>query len=200
MKKVNTKKLVATALMIAIIILLDVTGIGYINIGVLSLTLMCVPVVIGTLTLGLGPGLLLGAAFAVTSIVKIPQNVFYSVLFSGFVPMLKQILVCLIPRLLVPVTVHYSAKLMDHCTGHHLVRNGVASAVGPLTNSVFFLGLFYLLHHVQAAQLTEEMYTLFMSTFTLATTVNAVAELIMCIIICPPIIYAVNRAFHFNHQ
>ena len=52
MKKLNTKKLVATALMIAIVILLDVTGIGYFNIGPLSLTLMCVPVIIGTLTLG----------------------------------------------------------------------------------------------------------------------------------------------------
>lgn len=198
MKKLNTKKLVATALMIAIIILLDVTGIGYFNIGPLSLTLMCVPVIIGTLTLGLGPGLLLGLAFAATSIAKIPSNVFYSVLFTGFVPLMKQVLVCLIPRLLVPVAVHYTGKVMKKCSKHHFISDGVASAVGPLTNTVFFLSLFYLFHHIQAQQLTEEMYTLFMSTFTLATTVNAVVELIMAVLICPPIIYAVNKAFRLD--
>lgn len=198
MKKFNTKKLVATALMLAVIILLDVTGIGYINIGPLSLTLMCVPVVIGTLTLGLGPGFLLGIAFAVTSIVKIPQNVFYAVLFSGFVPLMKQILVCLIPRLLIPVSVHYTGKLMRKITRHHLVYNGVAALVGPLTNTVFFLGLFYLFFHAQAAELTADMYTLFMSTFTLATTINAVAELVMSVILCPPIIFAINKAFRFQ--
>ena len=198
MKKFDTKKLVATALMIAIVILLDVTGIGYFNIGPLSLTLMCVPVVIGTLTLGLGPGLLLGLAFAATSIAKIPQNVFYSILFSGFFPLMKQVLVCLLPRLLIPVTVHYTGKLMKKCSGHHLVQNGVSAAVGPLTNTVFFLSLFYFFHHAQAQQLTAEMYTLFMSTFTMATTINAVVELCMCVLICPPIIYAVNKAFRLN--
>ena len=198
MKKVNTKKLVATALMIAIILLLDITGIGYFNIGPLQLTLMCVPVVIGTLTLGYGPGLLLGLAFAATSIAKIPQNVFYSVLFTGFFPLMKQVLVCLIPRLLIPTFVHLTGKLMKKTSGHHLVRNGIASAVGPLTNTVFFLGLFYLFFHNQATMLTEDMYALFMSSFTIATSVNAVAELVMAVIICPPIIFAVNKAFHFD--
>ncbi len=195
MKKLNTKKLVATALMIAIIVLLDVTQLGYFNIGPLQLTLMCVPVVIGTLTLGLGPGLLLGLAFAITSIARIPQNVFYAVLFVDFFSIAKMVCVCLLPRLLIPVTVHFMGKLMRRTSAHHLVQNGIASAFGPLTNTVFFLGLFYLLFHGQAQQLSADMYALFMSSFTIATTVNAVAELIMSVIICPPIVYAVSKAF-----
>jgi len=198
MKKLNTKKLVATALMIAIVVLLDVTQLGYFNIGPLQLTLMCVPVIIGTLTLGLGPGLLLGLSFAVTSIARIPQNVFYSVLFTNFFSLMKMVCVCLLPRLLIPITVHFMGKLMKKCSAHHLVHNGVAAAFGPLTNTVFFLGLFYLLFHGQAQQLSADMYALFMSSFTIATSVNAVAELLMAVIICPPIIYAVNKAFKLN--
>ena len=198
MKKLNTKKLVATALMIAIIVLLDVTQLGYFNIGPLQLTLMCVPVVIGTLTLGLGPGLLLGLTFAITSIARIPQNVFYSILFTDFFSLMKMVSVCLIPRLLIPIVVHFMDKLIKKVSKHHLIRNGVASAFGPLTNTVFFLGMFYLLFHGQAQQLTPDMYTLFMSSFTLATTVNAVAELIMAVLICPPIALAVNKAFRLN--
>lgn len=194
MKKQNTKKLVTTALMIAIVILLDVTQIGYIPIGPLQLTLMCIPVVVGTLTLGLVPGLFLGLAFAITSIARIPQNVFYTTLFADFAGMAKMILVALVPRLLIPVSVHYTETLMRRCSKKHLVYHGVAAAVGPLTNTVFFLGLFYLLFRGAAAGLSEELYGVFMSTFTLATTVNAVAELITAVIICPPIIYAVKKA------
>jgi len=198
MKKHNTKKLVATALMIAIIVLLDITGIGYITVGPLMLTLMCVPVVIGTLTLGLGPGLALGIAFAATSIAKIPQNVLYPFLFTGFFPLVKMVCVCLLPRLCIPVAVHYMGKLMSKCTKNYILRNGVAAAFGPLTNTVLFLGLFYLLFIGQATQLPADIYALFISSFTIATTVNAIAELIMAILICPPIIYAVNKAFHLN--
>lgn len=50
-----------TALLAALIILLGVTPIGLIPLGFINVTILCLPVIIGTLLLGLRTGLVLGA-------------------------------------------------------------------------------------------------------------------------------------------
>lgn len=49
-----------TALLAALIILLGVTPIGLIPLGFINVTILCLPVIIGTLLLGLRTGLVLG--------------------------------------------------------------------------------------------------------------------------------------------
>lgn len=52
-----------TALLAALIILLGVTPIGLIPLGFINVTILCLPVIIGTLLLGLRTGLVLGLVF-----------------------------------------------------------------------------------------------------------------------------------------
>ena len=60
MRNEKTRRIVITALLVAICLLLGLTPIGYISIGVIEITLLCIPVIIGTITEGLGVGLILG--------------------------------------------------------------------------------------------------------------------------------------------
>ena len=68
----NTKRLTATALMLALTLILGLTPLGFLPLPFLSIdvTLMCLPVIIGAVLLGWRSGLLLGLTFALTSLYK----------------------------------------------------------------------------------------------------------------------------------
>ena len=58
--KTKTKNLTLTAILVAVMLLFGFTPIGYIPLGPVQVTLMCLPVIIGTLVLGLRTGFILG--------------------------------------------------------------------------------------------------------------------------------------------
>ena len=61
------RMIVLTAVMIAIMLVLQVTGIGLIDLGVIRVTVYCTVIAIGTLVLGWESGMVLGAAFTAIS-------------------------------------------------------------------------------------------------------------------------------------
>ena len=63
-KTVNTRFLVELAVLIAIELLLEITGLGYIKTGFLSFTIMQVPVIVGAIVLGPLAGAILGIIVA----------------------------------------------------------------------------------------------------------------------------------------
>ena len=60
----RTFKLTVTALFIALVLLFGLTPVGLIPLGFVNVTILCVPVIVGTLLLGFRTGLILGACFA----------------------------------------------------------------------------------------------------------------------------------------
>ena len=146
MKHANIKKLVLLAIFVALIILLGFTPLGLIPLGFINVTILCVPVIVGTLYLGLRDGMVLGAAFGLTSFISalMKPSVLVGTL-MGASPLLVA-LMCFVPRLLIPIssTLVYNAlrKKREH------VAAAVAAVAGSLTNTVFYLGmmlLFYVL-------------------------------------------------------
>ena len=99
MKSTKTTYLVRIALLMAITIVLAATPLGYIPAGVLSFTIMVLPVAIGGVLMGTPAGLILGLTFGVTSFIKAPTEALgqlilsYSGLFTAFV--------CIVPRVCV---------------------------------------------------------------------------------------------------
>ena len=89
MKSTKTTYLVRIALLMAITIVLAATPLGYIPAGVLSFTIMVLPVAIGGVLMGTPAGLILGLTFGVTSFIKAPTEALgqlilsYSGLFTG---------------------------------------------------------------------------------------------------------------------
>ncbi|MDR0222805.1 MAG: ECF transporter S component [Oscillospiraceae bacterium] len=75
----KTLALVQTAILAALMLILNFTGIGYFKIGVFSLTVMMAPVIIGAITVGKTAGAVLGAVFGLTVILLPETQLFMSV-------------------------------------------------------------------------------------------------------------------------
>ena len=144
----NTHVLVQTAIFVALILLLGLTPIGMIPLGFINLSLLGVPVVIGTLLLGLRRGLLLGLCFGAVSAMKAfglfgaPSTLVATLMAAS--PVLAMIMTFL-PRLLVPVTTQLCYRAAER---RMKPRRAVAAAaaVGSLTNTIFYLGLMLLFY------------------------------------------------------
>ncbi len=95
----STVRLCCMAVLAALIVLMTLTGIGYIPLGPLKLTLLALPVAIGGAVLGPAAGLFLGTVFGLTSFFTcFGMDAFGSVLL-GIRPWAIAV-VCIVPRML----------------------------------------------------------------------------------------------------
>ena len=142
--KTKTRSLTLMAILIAVMLLMGyVPNLGFIMIGPISITLMCIPVIIATLVLGLKTGLMMGLLFAVISISKIfvMPDAFSAIVVDDFGKYGVLYMLCLlIPRVLIPVTTWGMGKAMK--TKKEYVNLAVASLTGSLTN----LSLIHIYH------------------------------------------------------
>lgn len=152
MQKKAVQSMVLTALFIALVLILGMTPLGLIPLGFINVTILCVPVVVGTIVLGLGKGVVLGACFGAASTLSAfglsmtPPSALASALVAAS-PLLA-IVMCLVPRLLVPVLTHGVYRLVAGPTPYSAKAIPFAAAAGSLTNTILYLGmmlLFYVL-------------------------------------------------------
>ena len=146
----NLKTLVLGAILAAVTLVLGMTPMGIIPLGFINVTIMCIPVVVGTVCCGLKVGLILGAAFGIASacsafgVSLVPTSALVSLLMAE--SPYQVVLMCLVPRLLLPVVVHLVyqgfAKKSEKLGK---VGVSVAAAAGSLTNTVLYLGIMLLL-------------------------------------------------------
>ena len=177
----KTRTLVLTAILIAITLIFGFTPIGYIPtpFGVV-ITLMCLPVIIGSLTLGWKAGLSLAVLFAITSIAKIPSDVFGPTLLAA--NPLGTLAMIIVPRLLIPLTTVGVSRLMR--TKRELLNLGVASVVGSLTNTALYLGLLYaFFSSIMAKEIILSVALL-----------NGILEAVVAGVVCAPVVRALRKS------
>lgn len=157
MNHTQMRTFVLTALFIAMILLLGYTPIGMIPLGFIYISLLAIPVVIGTLMLGLKTGLILGACFGIVSALKAfgitgaPSSLVAPLTAAS--PLLSLVM-SLLPRLLVPVTAYLAHRLLKKSARTEKIAVPAAAVAGSLTNTIFYLGmmlLFYTLMGVDSA-------------------------------------------------
>ena len=145
----RTHNLVLTALFVALVLLLGLTPVGMIPLGFINISILCTPVVVGTLLLGLKQGLVLGFCFGgVSALSAFGLYGTPSALAGALVaasPVLAAVM-CFLPRLLVPVVAHRVYRALSR--GDAARRRAVpfAAAAGALTNTVLYLGLMLLFY------------------------------------------------------
>lgn len=171
------RSFVLTAIFAALILLLGLTPVGMIPLGFINISLLGVPVVIGTLFLGLKRGLILGFFFGAVSalsafgIYGTPSALAGALVAAS--PVLAAVM-CFAPRLLVPVSAHFVHKIAAH--GGRKRRAVIAAAVaGSLTNTVFYLGLMLLFYVVMGIN-SEKVLALIGGTGLIAGTLEAVTN------------------------
>ena len=184
MKKANltpsTRTMTQMALFVALIILLGLTPIGMIPLGFIYISLLGIPVVIGTLLLGLPCGLGLGFCFGLVSAMKAfglfgsPSTLVATLMASS--PVLAMIMTFL-PRLLVPVT----TSVCFHALSKRIKTRravAVAAVAGSLTNTIFYLGLMLLFYCLMGID-SKSVLALIGGTGLIAGTLEAIVNAVI---------------------
>lgn len=163
------------AVLIAIIIFLTVTRLGYLSLGpVLSITLMTIPVAIGAVALGPLAGTILGFAFGLTSFLQCYGADPFGAALLAASP-LYTFIVCVPTRTLVGL---FTGLIARATKKRPVLSCTVSSFACPLMNTALFLSTLFLLFWghplVAGSDVTQSVFALFI-TFA---GVNAIAEVI----------------------
>lgn len=155
--KLNNKSkygdFVLMALFAAIIVVLAFTPVGYIRIGLISATIIHVPVIIGSIILGPKRGAILGGIFGITSfIMNFMTPSVLSFVFCPFFPVPGTsrgnplaIIICFVPRILVGVVPYYVYRLARKRAKNKYFPLLIGGVAGSLTNTILVMGLIYLI-------------------------------------------------------
>lgn len=197
MNNKKTRRLTTTALLAAICLLLGLTPVGYIPIPPIAITLLCIPIIIGTITEGIGVGLVLGFVFGLTSFLQIfikPTPLSQFLISLSF---FKTVILVFIPRMIVPVTTWLVHKAI---TGESKTRKrvaiGTSALVGSLTNTVLFLGTMYVIFLPELDQMAQAFGA---TPETLGAVLagigalNGLPEAAVAVLIGTPIVMAVTK-------
>jgi uncharacterized membrane protein len=134
----KTLYLVQLAMLTAILLILNFTPIGFLKIGLVEITFMAIPFVIGGVVLGPFTGAFLGLVFGLCSLSLAPAHPLFGVVFTEN-PLLMAA-ICIIPRILVGLSAAYIARLAIKMGKYEKLSYFAAGLIGSLVNTVLFLG------------------------------------------------------------
>ena len=139
----KTRRLVQLAILVAIMLILAFTPLGYLKVGAIEITFMTIPVVIGAILLGPAAGAFLGGVFGLTSFIQCFGMSPFGAALLGINPFFTFV-VCMVPRILMG----YLAGLIFQVISRHdktkILSFAVASLSGALLNTILFVGLLML--------------------------------------------------------
>lgn len=181
----RTLRMVQLALLIAIIVILNLTPLGYIKTMGLSITLVGIPVIVGAIVLGPVAGAILGGVFGITSFIQCFGFEPFGTMLFGINPVFTFI-VCMVPRILmggVTGLIFKAIKRVDKTKG---ISFAVSGLFGSLLNTVLFMSALMLFFYrtPQLQQLSTDLGAT--NVFALVLVMvgfNIVAEAILGLII-----------------
>ena len=143
-RRERTLYLVQLTVLAAILLLLEVTGLGYIKTPGLEFTIMTVPVIVGAIILGPGAGAVLGTIFGLTSFWQALSGK------SAFGAMLMNMnpvgaFVTTVPtRILMGLLCGLIYLFLKNRLRHKTIQYTLASLAGALLNTVLFMSMLLL--------------------------------------------------------
>ena len=170
-KKVNVRRMTIISLLSAISIMLSMIPLGYIQIGPVAITTMCIPVIIGGIIEGPMVGMIVGFIFGLTSMFRGMAGMAGV---TGFV--FINPLVSVLPRIFIGLVSYYSFKLSMKIIKNTYVSGLIAGGMASITNTVGVLGMIYVLYAAEYAEaLGQSAGTAKALLMGIATT-NGIAE------------------------
>ncbi len=140
-RKMSTRKLTITGMMIAVTVILSYTPLGIIPLQPVSATIVHIPTIIIALLEGPLVGGIVGASFGISSMLQAitrPTSIFS--------PCFMNPIVSVLPRICIGVVAAYSYKGLMTVTKNNTISAIIASAVGSLTNTLGAMGLIYFIY------------------------------------------------------
>lgn len=181
----RTIKMVELALLVAIILLMAFTPIGFIKTLGVEITLIVIPVTVGAIVLGPVSGAILGGVFGITSFVQCFGLSAFGAALLAINPV-TTFIICLIPRILMGWLTGLLFALLRKFNKTRSISYLVASLAGPLFNTILFIILlvlfFYNTDYIQG--IAGALGTNNVFSFVVAFVgVNGLAEAGACVII-----------------
>lgn len=133
-------RITLTAILMAVILVMSFTPLGYLKVGIVSITFLAVPVVIGGIVLGPLYGGVLGGVFGLTSFAQCFGMDAFGTALMGLNP-LATFVTCLVSRILIGVVAGWLYRLLRKWDRAGVWSAVVTSVAGSLTNTVFFVGM-----------------------------------------------------------
>jgi uncharacterized membrane protein len=190
-KKISTKEFVEMALLVAIIIIMAFTPIGYIKTAGLEITLIVVPVAVGAVVLGPTAGAILGGVFGITSFIQCFGMSAFGTLLLGVNPVFT-FLVCVPTRILDG----WLTGLIFQGLRKTKIPSGVSVTLAnlccPLLNTAFFMGTLVTLF---AGTMREQFgMTKVIPFIAMFVGINGVIEALVCFVIGTAVSVALKKA------
>lgn len=151
-KNVDVRYLVSLAMMCAVLLVLGMTGIGFIQLPVIKATTMHIPVILGAILLGPGAGAVLGGVFGLCSIwANTTAPGLLSFAFSPFMTteglpgVLKSLWIALVCRILLGALAGWFWKLFKKILKKDYVALPVTAALASVCHTILVMGSIYIL-------------------------------------------------------
>ncbi|MBQ1237092.1 MAG: ECF transporter S component [Oscillospiraceae bacterium] len=141
----KTRRLTQLALLVAIMLVLAFTPLGYLKLGpALEITFMTIPVAVGAILLGPASGAFLGGVFGLTSFIQCFGMSQFGATLLG-IDAVRTFLVCMVSRVLMGWLCGLIFKALHKLDKTRFLSYAAASLSAAVLNTVFFMGLLMLL-------------------------------------------------------
>lgn len=185
----RTHRMVALAMMGAIVVLLANTPLGLIQLPVIKATTVHIPVILGAILLGPSAGCVLGGVFGICSLISntiaptLTSFAFSPFYADGILGALKAVWISVGCRVLIGLVSGWLWIILKKVKLPEIVALPIVGFVGSMTNTVAVMGSIYFLLAEQYAAAREvavtAVYGLIMATITGAGVMEALAALVL---------------------
>lgn len=139
----KTTQFTRLALLIALLVVLAYTPLGFIAIPPISITLMHIPVIIGSLMLGASYGGVLGLVFGIISMMKAttspnPADLVFSPFASGLP--IASLVMCIGPRVLLGILPAFLNKGFTKVFNNSALSYAVSACISAVIHTILVLG------------------------------------------------------------
>ena len=185
----RTHRMVALAMMGAIVVLLANTPLGLIQLPVIKATTVHIPVILGAILLGPSAGCVLGGVFGICSLISntiaptLTSFAFSPFYADGLLGAVKAVWISVGCRVLIGLVSGWLWIILKKVKVSEMVALPVVGFIGSMTNTVAVMGSIYFLLAEQYAAAREvavtAVYGLIMATITGAGVMEALAALVL---------------------
>lgn len=203
-KKPDTRYMATLAMLCGVLLVMGMTGIGFIPLPVIKATTMHIPVILGAILLGPGAGAALGTVFGLCSIwANTTTPGLLSFAFSPFMTteglpgVAKSLWIALGCRILFGLVAGLLWKLIKKLAKQDYVALPVTAVIATLCHTVFVMGSIYLLLAQQYAAAKNvainAVFGLIMGTVTASGIPEAIVAAILVTVIGKALLHLTAR-------
>lgn len=203
-RKPDTRYMATLAMLCGVLLVMGMTGIGFIPLPVIKATTMHIPVILGAILLGPSAGAALGAVFGLCSIwANTTTPGLLSFAFSPFMTteglpgVFKSLWIALGCRILFGLVAGWLWKIIKKIVKQDYIALPVTSAIATLCHTIFVMGSIYLLLAQQYAAAKNVAITavfgLIMGTVTASGIPEAIAAAILVTVIGNSLLHLMAR-------